>query len=74
MKCKVLVEVVMQIPNEYINDESAKSLIKDQIEDSLYVGLDLDDYVDEVPDVIFNYITIKSFHRLASKNPGKVTA
>jgi len=73
MKCKVLVEVVMQIPNEYINDESAKSLIKNQIEDSLYVGLDFDDYVDEVPDVIFNYITIKSFHRLANRNSREVT-
>ena len=72
MKCKVLLEVVMEIPNEYTVEESAISLIKDEIENSLYVGLNLDDYVNEVPDVIFNSIKIKSFYKIASDSPDRV--
>ncbi len=73
MRAIINVQMVIEIPNDY-SEERALSLISDEFEEMLDIGLTSNDYVDDVPELIINTIKIKSFNRLAPLNFQKVDA
>jgi hypothetical protein len=63
LKTKIVVEMIVNIPNEYEKDSAIK-MLTNELKDFLNVGCEY--YEDDMPDVLFKSIKIRSFHKLAN--------
>ena len=65
MKVKVSLDLVMHIPGEFQNDHDAVKLIDRVLRDQLYVGVEFDDYDDNIFPV--DELDIRMYEVLAGK-------
>lgn len=64
MRAAINVQMIVELPNDF-NEKNALSLISDEFQDFLSVGLTSDDYLDDIPEIIINSIKVRSFRKLA---------
>jgi len=71
MRAIINVRMIVEIPND-CEEKDALSLILNEFEDMLSVGLTSNDYVNDLPEVIINSIKVNSFRKLAPLNTNRV--